>query len=201
MSNVHTLFHTLPLDDCGIDKTYTVSSLALIPELAIRASVRAIKKKHLAKEMFDLFPMTYQVMVKLAGFVTREYPDTSFQPVMDDVLNKMLTLFTESRGGGKVHSLIPQFYGIVLDSVDEISSFLVQGITAGGDTETWEPLSEPIVNWVRREGIVQLQWRKHDWFGHEVEQDERRWLRYLMASKLLSFSEISMLNETGVING
>lgn len=201
MSNVHTLFNSVSTEQNSVDKSYTVSSLALIPELSIRASVRALKQKQLAKEMFELFPMTHHIMVKLAGFITREYPDATLRPVMDGVLQKMLTLFTESRGGGKIQALIPQFYGIVLDSVDEISAYLVQGTTASGDKETWEPLSEPIVNWVRRENIVELQWIKHDWFGHEVEQEERRWLRYLMASKLLSFSEISMLNETGVING
>lgn len=199
--NVHSLFANFNSDGAQPFKSTKITSFGMMPELAIRSSIRAIKQRAQVDEMFSVVPLAHQAIVKLSGFITREFPDKDLCPILDKVLLNMLVTYENNVGTGDMKSMISALYGDVLNSVNDIADFMVRGITVSGEIRTWEPLSEPIVNWVRRDGIVELQWFQHDWFGVSATSSERRWLRYLMASKIFTFGEIAMLDSSGVING
>jgi hypothetical protein len=173
-----------------------------MPEISIRTSLRNIRKKIEIGEMFDVLPPVYQAVVKFSGYITRDFPDKNMESVLDKVLLKMYRTYEQHITKSDMQLLISLLYSDILDSVNDIAcNYMVKGITGHGESRTWEPLSEPIVNWVRRDGITQLQWFSHDWLGVATQTAETKWLRYLMASKIFTFGEIIMLNDAGVIHG
>lgn len=200
--NVVPLFEDFHRPDVPLPlKSFAVTMQGIMPETAIKKTIQITGLEEQTDKLFALYPGVYKAFIKLSTIITREYPDRYGNSILASVLVKLVNVFEADTSSGDFKLILANLYAVIIDSVNDITAYMVKGLLQSGDILTWEPLSEPITNWIKRENIIELQWFEHDWFGHKKSPEEIRWLRHLLASRLFSFGEMTMLNESGVICG
>jgi len=162
-----------------------LSSVSIDGNNALSIALTQSRCKSISRQIFTMWPNLKVASIKLAEITTALHPTSENQLLLAVTLKRAFNAFRSNQG--KDVERASEFLQILLTAADEIIKFQLLGYKSKGAYVVWEPFSEPIEAWIKRNEIVQITWQENT---HEHLNDTFQWI---LAGKILTYSDSQMV--------
>lgn len=162
---------------------------SLDPKGALNIALTNSRRKSVARQVFAMWPNLRAASEKLAGLVTAIHPSPEGGYILTETIRRAFDAFKPGlgEGSGKDIDRACEFMTILLASADDIVRYKLYGRIDNNNCVIWEPFSEPIGEWVKQHGVLELAWEE---VPNKSIPDIYQWI---LAGKILSYMDSEMV--------
>lgn len=161
------------------------STNSLDPKGALNIALTNSRCKSVARQVFPMWPNLRTASEKLAGIVTAIHPSPNGGHLLASTMKRAFTTF--KKGNSKDLDRACEFLTVLLSVADDIVRYRLYGRIDPHNCVIWEPFSEPIGEWIRHNGVLELAWEE---VPNKTIPDTYQWI---LAGKILSYADSEMV--------
>lgn len=160
---------------------------SLDPKGALNIALSDSRCKSVARQVFSMWPNLRVASEKLSGIVTAIHPSPGGeqQHLLAITMKRAFAAFKE--GSGKDLDRACEFLTVLLSVADDIVQYRLYGRINHNNCVIWEPFSEPIGEWIKQNGVLELAWEEAP---NKSIPDTYQWI---LAGKILSYADSEMV--------
>lgn len=158
---------------------------SLDPKGALNIALTDSRCKSVARQVFSMWPNLRAASEKLSGIVTAIHPSPNGGYLLADTMRRAFAAFKE--GGKKDLDRACEFMTVLLSVADDIVRYRLYGRIDSSNCVIWEPFSEPIGEWIKHHGVLELAWEE---VPNKSIPDTYQWI---LAGRILTYADSEMV--------